>query len=100
MPLWLPPDLAWATQKSDSSSFIHLGMEVELQRLEDKAAQSRAWLGRPPGRGPVRPATFVNGGVSTLHSSRRRRKHTMSAEARKRISEAQKAGWGEAEGNH
>ena len=83
---------------SDSSYFTRLGMEVELQRLEERAAQLRAWLGKLPTRGPVRPATFVDGGVSPFRSSRRRLKRTMSAEARQRISEAQKARWAKQKG--
>jgi hypothetical protein len=38
----------------DSFYFTHLGMEVELQRLEEKAAQIRAWLGRPLARSQER----------------------------------------------
>lgn len=87
-----------STTTQDSSYFTRLGMEVEVQRLEEKAAQIRAWLGRLPARGPVRPATFVDGGVSPFRPSRRRRKGTMSAEARKRISEAQKARWAKQRG--
>jgi len=75
----------------DSSYFTRLGMEVELQRLEEKAAHIRAWLERTPARGPGRPAASADGASSPTHSTRRSRKRKMSADARRRISEAQKA---------
>jgi hypothetical protein len=77
---------------SDSSYFTGLGMEVELQRLEERAAQIRAWLRKLPER--QRRGSRVasaDGASSAAPSTRRRRKRKMSAEARRRISEAQKA---------
>jgi hypothetical protein len=73
-------------------------MEVELQRLEEKAAQIRAWLGRLPARvrRQVKGITGGNAKVKAAASpttSGRKIKRTMSAQARRRISEAQKARW-------
>jgi hypothetical protein len=71
-------------------------MEVELQRLEEKAAQIRAWLGRLPARvrKKVQGLTGGSDGAVAMSGARgRRRKRKMSAEARRRISETQKARW-------
>ena len=87
-------------QTSDSSYFTRLGMEVELQRLEERAAQLRAWLGRLPSRAAAaaRRVAGAEGASSPATSTGRRRKRTMSAEARRRISEAQKARWAKQKG--
>jgi hypothetical protein len=45
------------------------GMEVELQRLEEQAAQLRAWLGRSAARGPSRPPASADGEFSTAPST-------------------------------
>jgi hypothetical protein len=82
----------------DSSYFTRLGMEVELRNLEEKAAQIRAWLGRTLARGPGRPPAPTDGASSHVPAGRRRRKRTMSADARRRISEAQKARWAKQRG--
>ena len=82
----------------DSSYFTRLGMEVELQRLEEKAAQIRAWLGKTSARGPGRPPASADGASSPAALKGRKRKRTMSAEARRRISEAQKARWAKQRG--
>ena len=86
-----------SSQTSDSSYFTRLGMEVELQRLEERAAQLRAWLGKLPARAAA-AVRRVAGADGASPSTRRRRKRTMSAEARKRISEAQKARWAKQKG--
>jgi hypothetical protein len=84
--------MATRQSTSDSSYFTPLGMEVELQRLEERATQLRAWLGKLPGRAAA-AVRRVAGADGTSSPSTGRRKRTMSAEARKRISEAQKARW-------
>ena len=85
---------------ADSSYFTRLGMEVELQRLEERAAQLRAWLGKLPSRAAaaVRKVAGADGASFPAASTRRRRKRTMSADARKRISAAQKARWAKQRG--
>jgi hypothetical protein len=92
--------MATRQSASDSSYFTRLGMEVELQRLEERAAQLRAWLGKLPSRAAaaVRRVAGADGASSTGPSIGRRRKRTMSAEARRRISEAQKARWAKQKG--
>jgi len=81
----------------NSSYFTRLGMEVELRRLEEKAAQIRGWLGTLPARMKAKVQGFTRGsadGVAATPAAQgRRRRRKMSAEARKRISEAQKARW-------
>ena len=86
-----------SSQTSDASYFTRLGIETELQRLEERAAQLRAWLGKLPARA-VAAVRGVAGADRASFSTRRRRKRTMSAEARKRISDAQKARWGKQKG--
>jgi hypothetical protein len=87
----------------DSSYFTRLGMEVELQRLEERAAQIRAWLGRLPGRMRERVQRLTGGSANRVGAAPaargRRRKGRMSAEARRRISEAQKARWAKQKGD-
>src|SRR4029450_2057792 len=87
-----------SSRTSDSSYFTRLGMETELQRLEERAAQLSAWLGKLPARAAaaVRRVAGADGGSSPSTGRRRRRK--MSAEARKRISDAQKARWAKQKG--
>ena len=85
-----------SSQRSDSSYFTRLGMEVELQRLEERAAQLRAWLGKLPARAAAAVRRVAGADKTSSPSTRRRRK--MSAEARKRISDAQKARWAKQKG--
>jgi hypothetical protein len=89
-----------SSQTSDASYFTRLGIEVELQRIEERAAQLRAWLGRLPSRAAaaVRRVAGADGTSSAAPSTRRRRMRTMSTEARKRISDAQKARWAKQKG--
>jgi hypothetical protein len=91
-----------ASTDRDSSYFTRLGMELELQRLEEKAEQIRAWLGRLPARVREKVQGLTGGpatGVAAAPAARgRRRKRKMSAEARRRISEAQKARWAKQKG--
>jgi hypothetical protein len=87
-----------SSQTSDSSYFTRLGMEVELQRLEERAAQLRAWLGKLPARAAAAVRRVAGADEAPSTSTRRRRKRTMSAEARKRISDAQKARWAKQKG--
>jgi len=83
----------------DSSYFTRLGMEVELQRLEEKAAQLRAWLGKVPGRARAAVQALTGAASADASPTRgRKRKRTMSADARRRISEAQKARWAKQRG--
>src|SRR6188508_2453960 len=86
-----------SSQRSDSSYFTRLGMETELQRLEERAAQLRAWLGKLPSRAAA-AVRRVAGADGDSPSTRRRRRRKMSAEARKRISDAQKARWAKQKG--
>ena len=86
-----------SSRTSDSSYFTRLGMETELQRLEERAAQLRAWLGKLPARAAA-AVRRVAGGDGGSPSTRRRRRRKMSAEARKRISDAQKARWAKQKG--
>ena len=85
-----------SSQRSDSSYFTRLGMETELQRLEERAAQLRAWLGKLPARAAAAVRRVASADKTSSSSTRRRRK--MSAEARKRISDAQKARWAKQKG--
>ena len=87
-----------SSRASDSSYFTRLGMEVELQRLEERAAQLRAWLGKLPARAAAAVRRVAGTDGASSPSTRRRRKRTMSVEARKRISEAQKARWAKQRG--
>ena len=83
---------------SDSSYFTRLGMETELQRLEERAAQLRAWLGKLPARAAAAVRRVAGADEASSPSTRRRRRRKMSAEARKRISDAQKARWAKQKG--
>lgn len=83
---------------ADSSYFTRLGMEVELQRLEEKAAQIRAWLANTPAAARAAVKRLTGSGLDSTPSRGRKRKRTMSAEARKRISDAQKARWAKQKG--
>jgi len=88
---------------NDSSYFTRLGMEVELRNLEEKAAQIRKWLGQLPGRVRKQVQALISASPdgaspSTAARGRRRRRRTMSADARRRISEAQKARWAKQKG--
>lgn len=87
-----------SSQTSDSSYFTRLGMETELQRLEERAAQLRAWLGKLPSRAAAAVRKVAGADGASSPSTRRRRRGKMSAEARKRISDAQKARWAKQKG--
>jgi hypothetical protein len=84
-----------SSEAADPSYLAHLGMEVELQRLEEKAAEIRAWLRRLPARVKDKVQGLTGGSADGVAAAAltqgRRRKRKMSAEARRRISEAQKA---------
>src|SRR5436190_1312422 len=80
-------------QQSDIRRWALLGAEQRLLELAAEAAAiHRAFpeLRERPGS-EVRPGR--SDGNEGPHGRRRRRKRTMSAEARKRISNAQKARW-------
>jgi hypothetical protein len=87
-----------SSEAADPSYLAHLGMEVELQRLEERAAQLRAWLGKLPSRAAAAVRKVAGSAEASSPATRRRRKRTMSAEARRRISEAQKARWAKQKG--
>ena len=88
--------IATRSSAPDSSYFTRLGMEVELQRLEEKAAQIRAWLAKAPAAAKAAVQRLTGSGNGT--SGGRKPKRTMSADARRRISEAQKARWAKQKG--
>lgn len=88
--------------RRDSSYFQRLGMQVELERLEKRASELRTWLSRLPARirrrvqVPEFGGLLDTGGRQASGAARgrgRRGRRRMSAEARKRISDAQKARW-------
>ena len=91
-----------AKRQNDLRRYALIGAGQELARLE---LQLQNILGQFPelrkGRSAVakgsRQATPAAGAGSGLRTKRRRRR-TMSAEARKRISEAQKARWAKQKG--
>ena len=87
-----------SSQTSDSSYFTRLGMETELQRLEERAAQLRAWLGKLPAQAAAAVRRVVGADAASSPSTSRRRRRKMSAEARRRISDAQKARWAKQRG--
>jgi hypothetical protein len=82
----------------DSSYFTRLGMETELQRLEERAAQLRAWLAKLPGRAAAAVRRVAGADRGSSPSTGRRRRRKMTAEARQRISDAQKARWAKQRG--
>lgn len=98
LPIMAKRTVTASSATQDSSYFTRLGMEVELRNLEEKAAQIRKWLGQPAKRGPGRPPASADGASPTSATTRRRKKRTMSADARRRISEAQKARWAKQRG--
>jgi len=68
------------------------GLEAQKQRIEDHLRQVRSLLGiGAPRRG--RPPKSAEAATVTEQPTKRRRKRTMSAEARARISAAQKKRW-------
>jgi hypothetical protein len=79
-------------RKSSIRQWALIGAEQRLVQLaEEAAAIHRAFpeLRQRGGGGGHLPGPFAKPG----HGSARRRKRTMSADARRRISEAQKARW-------
>ncbi len=93
----------------DSAYYERLGMEVELERLEKQAAEIRQRLQRYPSRilqrlqvaglGATDQGPQEGQDAAIIPGARPgKRKRTMSAEARRRISEAQKARWAKQRG--
>jgi len=82
----------------DFRSYAVVGAEQRLLQLAEEAAQIFALF--PELRAPGRGFMALRGGARTAENgaaeqtpTRRRRRRKMSAEARKRISDAQKARW-------
>ena len=77
------------------------GIEAGIEKLQSQAAELRRWLGRKTGNvpragGASRPSPSRAGGEGTGAADvvpRTRRRRTMSAEARKRIGDAQRKRW-------
>jgi len=81
----------------DFRSYAVVGAEQRLLQLAEEAAQIFALFPelRAPGRGfmALRSGERQSGKNDAGQPQRRRRRRKMSAEARKRISDAQKARW-------
>ena len=81
----------------DFRSYAVVGAEQRLLQLAEEAAQIFALFPelRAPGRGfmALRPGERRTGNNDAAQPQKRRRRRKMSAEARKRISDAQKARW-------
>jgi len=77
------------TASSDIRRWARLGAEQRLNQLAQEMAAIRAAF---PGLGRGRRASTGESSTSTAAAPRKRRRR-LSAEARKRISDAQKARW-------
>lgn len=82
----------------DSAYYERIGLQVELERLQKQADEIRAQLQRYPARIMQRAQGTSEARLSAGAPVRgagdvHRRQRTMSAAARKRISDAQKARW-------
>ena len=67
------------------------GLEAQKQKLDDQIAQVRAMVGRRPGRPPKDSAGEAD--TATTRRTPRKKRRSLSAEARKRIAAAQKKRW-------
>lgn len=71
-------------------------IDAEIAKLENVkqllGGQGSTPAKRKPGR-PAKAASFDFGGNATASATKKRKHHTMSAEARARIAAAQKARW-------
>ena len=68
------------------------GLEAQRERLEEQINQVRAMMGRRAG-GPAKTSASETDSPSKTSRGRRRKRRTLSAEARKRIAAAQKKRW-------
>lgn len=69
------------------------GIEAGIEKLQRQAAELRRWLGTKASRGPT-------GAAVAVATTPRRRKRTMSVEARKRIGDAQRKRWAAQKANN